>query len=470
MEPQASGFAWIVFDFMLCCSRQSLRTHLRPMQRIPDWNTLDEAGRCSRHGNARAHALALDGVLNAFAQIHTSPSPLPSAGPLSGLPYAAKDILQTPSHRPGGGFLEGRDFGIVGTSDLIERLGTAGADLVGFTNLPELAYEPSGYNAVRGRVRNPWNLDFIAGGSSSGSAAAVASGTVVAALGSDTGGSLRIPAHACGTTAWKPTHGLVSARGAMQLAPTLDCIGLLARSAEDMMPLMPVVAELPPVGEIARAVVPDDLLAECDPAIRRVVTNAAAAIEADGVVLDRRPAMSAIDVIDRHALIVMQGESARVHRASIVDAAVAPALRRRLAKGLDISDAVLAESVGFRTRLVNAFDEQVLAENDIAVLPVMPVLTPTAAECDPDSDRFSPRTLYALSRFTRFVNMLGFPAASLPAGFDSRGMPIGVQIVGRAGSDLALVDLVRRIQTRSDWHSRIPNAVASLMRQAEFQI
>jgi aspartyl-tRNA(Asn)/glutamyl-tRNA(Gln) amidotransferase subunit A len=237
-----------------------------------------------------------------------------------------------------------------------------------------------------------------------------------------------------------------------------------------MMSFVSIVAEPPPAGEVTRAVVPDDVLAECDPAIRRAVTNAAAAIEADGVALDRRPALIAIDPIDRHALIVMQGESARMHRASIDDATVAPTLRRRLAKGLDISDTALAESVNARTRLVDAFDEQVLAENDVAVLPVMPIPTPAAAECDPDSDRFSPRTLYALSRFTRFVNMLGFPAASLPAGFDHRGMPIGVQIVGRAGSDLALINLVRRVQTRSDWHGQIPNAVASLIRQAEFPI
>ena len=105
--------------------------------------------------------------------------------------------------------------------------------------MTELAYEPSGFNDGLGRVKNPWNLDFISGGSSSGSAVAVASGIVTAALGSDTGGSLRIPAFACGVTAWKPTHGLVSVKGAMPLAPTLDSIGLLARSANDMMPLVP---------------------------------------------------------------------------------------------------------------------------------------------------------------------------------------------------------------------------------------
>jgi hypothetical protein len=139
---------------------------------------------------------------------------------------------------------------------------------------------------------------------------------------------------------------------------------------------------------------------------------------------------------------------------------VAPVLRRRLAKGLEIADAVLAESVGARQRLVHDFEEQVLAGNDVAVLPVMAILTPSAAECDPASERFSPRTLYALSRFTRFVNMLGFPAVALPAGFDDRGLPIGVQIVGRSGCDLALLELVRHVQSKTDWHGRIPTAIA----------
>jgi aspartyl-tRNA(Asn)/glutamyl-tRNA(Gln) amidotransferase subunit A len=386
---------------------------------------------------------------------------------LGGLPYAAKDLFHTLSHRPGGGFGDGLDLGIVGTSDLLEHLDAAGADLIGFTNMTELAYEPSGFNATRGRVKNPWNLDFISGGSSSGSAAAAASGAVVAALGSDTGGSLRIPAHACGVTAWKPTHGVVSARGTMSLAPTLDTIGLLARSAEDMMLLVRVMTELPSSQPVQRAVLLQDIVAESDPAIQRVVADAVAALAGAGVAIENRPALAAVEAIDRHAMIVMQAESAREHRARIDDAAVAPVLRRRLAKGLEIADAVLAESIDARQRLVHDFEEQVLAGNDVAVLPVMAILTPSAAECDPASERFSPRTLYALSRFTRFVNMLGFPAVALPAGFDDRGLPIGVQIVGRSGCDLALLELVRHVQSKTDWHGRIPTAIAHLVPEPE---
>jgi len=437
--------------------------------RIPDWSTLDAAGRRRRRAAARPQASTLNPILNAFAEINAEPAVPARTGLLGGLPFAAKDMFRTPSRRPCCGFAYSRGIAIAENSEILEHFDAAGADLIGFTNMTELAYEPSGFNASRGRVRNPWDLNCISGGSSSGSAAAVASGAVVAALGSDTGGSLRIPAHACGVTAWKPTHGLVSARGAMALAPSLDTIGLLARDAEDMMPFVSVMAELPAFKEITHATVLEDVVVECDPAIRRVIADMTAVLAGCGISIEQRPALAAVEAIDRHALIVMQGESARLHRAQLNDAAIAPVLRRRLAKGLEIGDTALAESVAARANLARDFEEQVLAGNDVAVLPVMAILTPGAIECDPGSDRFSPRTLYSLSRFTRFVNMLGFPAVAFPAGFDHRGMPVGVQIMGRTGSDLALLDLVRQVQSRSDWHARIPTAVRDLVPELEFR-
>src|SRR5262249_41440311 len=203
--------------------------------------------------------------------------------------------FRTVNHKPLCGVAVRSDFGINGIYDPIERLAHAGADLIGFASMTELAYEPSGFNATYGRVCNPWNLDFISGGSSSGSAAAVASGAVVAALGTDTGGSVRIPAHCCGVTAWKPTYGLVPTRGAMPLAPTLDTVGLLARSAADVLPLVPFMATASPGEPPRRAVVPDDVAALCAPAIQHCLSEAVAAIEAADVAIERRPALPAID-------------------------------------------------------------------------------------------------------------------------------------------------------------------------------
>jgi aspartyl-tRNA(Asn)/glutamyl-tRNA(Gln) amidotransferase subunit A len=378
-------------------------------------------------------------------------------------------MFRTPTRDPGCGLAVAFAPRVEGFSVLIEGLADAGADLAAFTGMTELAYEPSGFNASHGRVRNPWNLDFISGGSSSGSAAAVASGAVVAALGSDTGGSLRIPAHACGVTAWKPSYGLLSTRGAMPLAPTLDTIGLLARSAKDLLLLAPFVTRSSTAAEAPRrAVVPEDVVAECDPAIRRCLADAAAAIEGAGVSIERRPAlMPVLKVIDHHALIVMQGESVRQHRSLLENDSLADTLRRRLAKGLEITDAMLTESITARERLVQQFETEALSDGDVLVLPVMPIMTPSADRCDPASERFSARTLYALSRWTRFVNMLGLPAAAMPAGFDDNLMPVGVQIVGRVGTDLALLELVQNVQAITSWHACVPSAVAHLMPQAE---
>ena len=319
------------------------------MARIRDWSELNANAQHRRREAARPHAAALNPVLNAFVEI-VPPAPSGKAGSLRNLPYAAKDLFRTPSREPGCGFVSVFAPRIEGFSDLTECLADAGADLVAFTSMTELAYEPSGFNQSRGRVRNPWNLDFISGGSSSGSAAAVASGAVVAALGSDTGGSLRIPAHACGVTAWKPSYGLVSTDGAMALAPTLDTIGLLARSAKDLLLLAPFVGRPSNAAEAPRrAVVPEDVVAECDPTIRPCLADAVAAIEGTGVAVKRRPSlMPVLEAIDHHALIVMQGESVRQHQCLVEDGSLAPTLRRRLVKGLEITDAMLAESVTAR--------------------------------------------------------------------------------------------------------------------------
>jgi aspartyl-tRNA(Asn)/glutamyl-tRNA(Gln) amidotransferase subunit A len=440
------------------------RDGLPLMAGIRDWNELDPTAQHRRREAARAHAAALNPMLNAFVEIVPA-GPPDLTGPLCGLHYAAKDFFRTPGREPGCGFTGDVAPRVEGFSDLLERLADAGADLVAFTSMTELAYEPSGFNKNLGRVCNPWNLDFVSGGSSSGSAAAVASGAVVAALGSDTGGSLRIPAHACGVTAWKPTCGLVSTNGAMALAPTLDTIGLLGRGARDLLLLAPSLAGSSTAAEAPRrAVVPDDVVAECDPAIRRCLADAVAAIEAAGVAVERRPAlMPVLEAIDRHALIVMQGESARHHRSLLDGDALAPVLRKRLAKGLEITDEMLAESVAAREHLVRQFEAEVLSGDAVLVLPVTPITTPRADSCDPESDRFSARTLYALSRWTRFVNMLGVPAVAMPAGFDNNRMPVGIQIVGRAGADLALLRLVQNVQAVTSWHARVPDAVAHLM-------
>ena len=135
------------------------------MRRIPDWTSLDAAGRHGWRSSARERASALNTKLNAFVEM--APAETRHGRTLDGLLYAAKDMLRTPGRQPSGGLGGAPDLGIVGNSDLLDRLDEAGADRIGFTQMTELAYEPSGFNASRGRVKNPWSLDRVPGGSSS---------------------------------------------------------------------------------------------------------------------------------------------------------------------------------------------------------------------------------------------------------------------------------------------------------------
>ncbi len=384
------------------------------------------------------------------------------------MPYAAKDIFAAPDRQPSGGLLRPQAVKD-DCADALRLLDEAGGIRIGYTALTELAYEPSGYNAGRGRVRNPWNPDFISGGSSSGSAAAAASGSAVIALGSDTGGSLRIPAHCCGLTAWKPTYGVVSARGALPLAPTLDTVGLLARSAADLEPGVDALgSDLPaPDAPIRAAAIVRDALGAAHPSIRKACQDGIEAIAAADVALTYADGKALLEAADAPVLTVMQAEATRCYGHLLDDASIDSVLRKRLAKGVDIDDATLNANVARRPALAAAFSEKMFGSADVVLLPVMAIRTPRAAECDPKDASFSARTLYELSRYTRFVNMIGFPAVALPVGVDDRGMPVGLQIVGRPGSDRTLLRLAAIVQGTTDWHGRVPDAVSALLARGD---
>src|SRR6185369_4763668 len=334
--------------------------------RFRDWAELCGISRKRNRAGAIDYARAIEPRLNAFISFRDGVVDT-SAGVLDGIPYAAKDIFLTSDRRPTGGLAKGLLPPPPCQTDLLRRLDTAGGFCVGYTSMTELAYEPSGYNAVCGRVKNPWNLDFISGGSSSGSAAAVASGSVVIALGSDTGGSLRIPAQACGVTAWKPTWGLVPAAGAIALAPSLDAIGLLSRSARDMGPVATVLTALPlpTAASVQTAVIISVVLDATELAIASTIRAGAEAIHACGIMLATRQGIAAIEALDTHVFTIMQAEAARIHRNLIEDASLDPTLKKRLAKGLKIDDQDLAASLGARQQLASAFLEEVFGKADL---------------------------------------------------------------------------------------------------------
>ena len=426
--------------------------------RFADWSQLSESDRIVAGKRCRDRLQTIGRKLHAVVD---ALPPRPTVhGVLSGLPYVVKDMISTG--------VTTASWGCVTpvveaghAASIVDRLSAAGACLVATAEMTELAYEPSGINIGRGNVHNPWDVVFAPGGSSSGSAALVASGCCFVALGSDTGGSVRIPAQCCGITAMKPTWGGLAVDGTMPLSPSLDTIGILARSASDIAMVWDAVSPRgasPDLHGLSGAVL-DDAFAESEPDIARLCREAVELLSQQGISPVAHPGFP--EDADRNALVVMQAEAARTHNARLDDGRIDPVLRKRLRKGLAITDSELTASLDSREKWRDAFISHYLCDASFALLPVMPIRTPRIDEVDPASSAFKAKTLYALSRFTRFVNYLGLPALAIPVGFDDRGMPVGLQLVGRPNSEAMLMQIAIRFQARTDWHGRIPSGVAA---------
>ncbi len=432
-------------------------------QRFLEWALLTTEQKRLASSIATSSATRMQKRLHAFVDL-TVPDSLSDTGPLALLPYAAKDLFFTTNHQPRCGLTHTIEPSSNTHADVLRDLDNAGAARIGFTAMTELAYEPSGFNGGSDHPCNPWNCDFIPGGSSSGSAVAVASGAVVIAVGSDTGGSIRIPAHCCGVTGWKPSWDVVSVTGAVPLAPFLDTIGLLARSAADLaLPAEVLTRGGSPRRAIEQAVVFDDAVQAAKPSVRRACLDGIDLVRTLPIRLSGVNALQAIAAIDAHALTVMQGEAARAHASHLDDPAINPVLRKRLAKGLTIDDETLTASRAMRQALLRDFEDKMLGRADVAFLPVMPICTLPYVDVDPAYASFSGRRLYELSRYCRFVNMLGLPAVAVPVGFDHRGLPVGLQIIGRRGRDHDLIALAVQMQQKSDWHARVPSGIRDLI-------
>src|SRR5579863_4388428 len=424
--------------------------------RFPDWSSLSELGRTAALEQCRRRLAHLGRKLHAVEHIYHAEAP--HEGPLSGLPYVAKDMFATGRSEPSWGCSTPQAPALPRAS-VIDRLDRAGASLIGTATMTELAYEPSGIKR-RGAL-NPWRFDCVPGGSSTGSAILVASGCCFAALGSDTGGSVRIPAHCCGITALKPGYGRLPLDGAMALARSLDTAGAFARSAIDLALIWPSLSgEAPALSERARSgVLMQDAFDACEAEIAGILRGAIDVLAAGGMAMTQKSGFP--EQADAQALTVLQAEAAREHAPFLDDPSMDATLRKRLRKGLAISDSELDLARGQREALCAQFLSEVFDRADAVFLPVMPIKTPRVEEVDPASAHFNPRTLYALSRFTRFVNYLGLPALAVPAGFDSDGLPVGLQMVGRPGSEALLLHVAVRLQERTDWHGRVPTAIGS---------
>lgn len=397
-------------------------------------------------------------------------------GPLAGVPMAHKDMMYRAGRRAACGSRVLADHVPDATATVLSRLDAAGAIDCGTLNMAELAYNPTGHNAHTGHVRNPWNPAHIPGGSSSGSGAAVSCGAVFAALGSDTGGSIRFPAACCGVTGIKPTLGRVPRTGTMPLCASLDTIGPLARTARDCALVLAAIAgadaadaqsDPRPVPDwmatidaggagLTIGVIPGALIEGLDTAIASALAEAVAAWRQTGVrVVELRPP----DLVTAHALAVtvLLAEAAATQGRWLDgrEQDLTPVTALSLRKGREIAPADSADALAWRARCVEAFSAEVFTRCDALLLPILPIPVPTLDETDWGAPARG-RLVAAMMRHTPAINFLGLPALALPSGFDAHGLPIGHQIVGRPFEEGTLFRLGVAFQTVTDWHARRP--------------
>jgi aspartyl-tRNA(Asn)/glutamyl-tRNA(Gln) amidotransferase subunit A len=397
-------------------------------------------------------------------------------GVLHGVPLAHKDMYYDAGKVVTCGSKIRRDFVATTTSTALQRLKDAGTVRLGSLHMAEFAYGPTGHNAHFGAVHNPWNVDHVTGGSSSGSGSAVAARLTFAALGSDTGGSIRMPAHFCGVTGLKTTVGRVSRAGAMPLSQSLDTVGPLAQSAEDCALLMGLMAGADPQDPTAVAIpVPDYMAAtkgslkgmrigvptalyvdDLDSEVARILDETIAVFKREGADIvqvelpDQRQLSSA-------SQLVLAAEAAAFHKRWLIERPqdYGPQVMMRLHNGLAIPAITYLEAMRWRGPALSAHMAAVDGV-DAVIAPVSPIPAPTITESDVGNGPDAEAVIQRLTRFTRPINYLGLPSLAIPTGFTGRGLPVGMQLIGRSFDEATLLRIGAAFQRATDFHDRAP--------------
>src|SRR4051812_46054442 len=397
-------------------------------------------------------------------------------GPLHGVPLAHKDMYYDAGHVATCGSLIRRDFVPTVTSTALQRLKDAGQVRLGTLHLAEFAYGPTGHNAHYGPVRNPWNVAHITGGSSSGSGSAVAARLTYAALGSDTGGSIRMPAHFCGVTGLKTTVGRVSRAGAMPLSQSLDTVGPLARTAEDCALLLALMAGPDPEDSTAsreplsdyvgatkgslkglKVGVPSSFYVDdLDGEVARVLDETIAVLKREGadIVTVELPEQRQLTAACQFVLAV---EAAAFHKRWLIERPqdYGAQVLMRLQNGLAMPAVSYLEAMRWRGPALAAH-LAATAGVDAVLAPVAPAAAPTIAESDVGNSPDAEAMIQRLTRFTRPVNYLGLPSLAIPAGFTGTGLPVGMQLIGRPFVEATLLRAGAAFQRATDFHARSP--------------
>jgi aspartyl-tRNA(Asn)/glutamyl-tRNA(Gln) amidotransferase subunit A len=365
-------------------------------------------------------------------------------GPLHGIPVALKDLYDTAGVRTTGG---SRIFGDrVPERDcaVVERLRAAGAVFLGKLNLHEWALGVTNQNPHFGPASNPWDTSRIPGGSSGGSAIAVASGFCYFSPGSDTGGSIRIPASLCGVAGLKPTYGRVSLRGVIPLAWTLDHSGPLARTDD-------YAAGIEDGATGVRVVIPtnhffDDIDPEVDAAVReaaRVLTSLGASLT--------ESALPRVDLLATTQRAILLTDAAAYHREHLRERAadIGADVLTRLRTGQTFTGMDYAQARRDRDELRREWIA-LLREHDVILSPTTPIVAPLRDGQD------AVAAAQRLTANTAPFNLTGLPAISIPCGFTQAGLPIGLQLAAGPWCEALLLRAARAYERATPWHERLP--------------
>lgn len=392
----------------------------------------------------------LNPALNAFLTVIDPPSHA-KRGPLYGIPIAHKDCFATKGVRTTGGsrILAGR----VPDHDaaIVTALDQAGAVMLGKTNLHELCYGITSTNPHFGAVHNPWDLERIPGGSSGGSAAAVAAGLVFAASGTDTGGSIRVPASFCGVVGLKPTYGSISRRGCLPLGTTLDHVGPIARTVRDTAEVFRAMGgestgpDQPSVAGLRIGVPENFFFDRLTPEVIASIRHAVQTIAALGAQVRevRVPEMEELNSLGR---LILSAEAASVWKRQL---AVRPQdfgedVRAALEQGCTVPAADYLDAQR-RRRKVSQRLAGIWDDVDCLLTPVTPTTAPRIGQTAIRIGGLEEDVRVGSTRLVRPFNVLGWPALAMPCGFSDAGLPIGLQLVAaphgeaqlfRAGSAL----------------------------------
>jgi aspartyl-tRNA(Asn)/glutamyl-tRNA(Gln) amidotransferase subunit A len=354
-------------------------------------------------------------------------------GPLHGVPMAHKDMYYRRGVVSTCGSKILRDTPAAATAKVLEHLDAAGAIQFGVLNMAEFAMGPTGHNWHYGHCRNPWDPQRVTGGSSSGSGASVAARANFAALGSDTGGSVRLPSAFCGLAGIRPTHGRVSVENILPLCPSLDTVGPLTRTVEDAARVLEVIAPGFTVDlekSIAGLRIGRAFQKDCD---REIV----AAME-ESLEVFRRLGAKVVDIelpdfsrLSALAAVLHAAEANPFHdewfRTRPQD--YSPQVRERLEKGRPVLARDYLMAMQARAPAIAAFCESVFSKVDLVHGPVVSFQTPTIAETDISSGEAAAEVLGRFVRLTRPISYLGLPVVCVNAGFTKAGMPIGMQLI-----------------------------------------